>query len=304
MNIHIQQLRYFLELAKQLNFTKAAMNLYIAQPALSQQIADMEKQLGVTLFERTSRSVSLTPAGEILQKAAPSLLAKMDTIHHQLLSAQAGLRGNLKIGYTSSFQTGLPNVLKNHQTFYPDVAVELFCGTIRDMQTAILNQDADVVFSLLHEEMLFNRSGLSHKKLWQEGLHLIMRKDHPFALSGGKDYSLLQDVGICILDDETVPELSRLVHSIFDEIGISSRNVTTNKAWGPILIQLLNNMAVSVFSTHDCDQFCSYHKELVSFPIKQDCLNFCIIWNPKSTNAALPLFLDVVETSHNNVETE
>ena len=304
MDIHLQQLRYFLELANQLNFTKAAMNLSIAQPALSQQIADLEKQLGVTLFERTSRSVSLTPAGEILKKAAPALLAKINTIHKQLLSAQAGMLGNLKIGYTSSFQTGLPNVLKNHETFYPDVAVELFCGTIRDMQTAILNQDADVVFSVLHDEMSFLHRGLAHKLLWQEDLHFIMRRDHPFALSGGTDYSLLQDSTFCLLDDNCIPDFGSLVHSIFDEIGFSAKTITTSYTWGPILIQLENKNAVSVFSTHDCSQFCSYNKELISFPIKKNCLSFCVIWDPKSTNAALPLFLDVVETSHNNVETE
>lgn len=304
MNIHIQQLRYFLELAKQLNFTKAAINLYIAQPALSQQIADLEKQLGVTLFERTSRSVSLTPAGEILQKAAPELLQRMDTIHQQLLSAQAGLRGNLKVGYISSFQTGLPKILKNYQAFYPDVAVELFCGTIQEMRTSIKNLDADIVFGLLHKEMPFEGSGLARKGLWQEDLHLVLRKDHPFAQSGGQDYSLLREDTLCLLADETVPEFQRLVHGICDEIGLSFRKVITHKDWGPILIQIDNGTAVSVFSTRDSNLFCAYQKDLISFPIKQDCLNFSAIWNPKSTNTALPLFLDVLDTSYSNVTTE
>lgn len=301
MDIHMQQLRYFMELAKQLNFTKAAMNLYIAQPALSQQIADMEKQLGVTLFERTSRSVSLTPAGEILKKAAPDLLTKMDSIHQQLLSAQAGLLGNLKIGYQSSFQSGLPRILQNYQAFYPDVAVELFCGTTREMQNAIRNQDADIVLTLLHEEMLFDHSDLGQKEFWREDLNLVIRKDHPFALSGGQDYSLLQDETFCLLDDDAVPDYQRLIYKYCTEAGIPITKVTTCKTLGPILILIETGMAVSIFSTTNANQFCSYQNELTFFPIKKNCLNYCALWNPKSKNAALPLLLDVIETSLSNI---
>ena len=71
-------MRYFMELAKCLNFTKAAANLYVAQPTLSQQIAELESQLGVTLFNRNSRNVTLTPAGKILQEAYPSFEAQLE----------------------------------------------------------------------------------------------------------------------------------------------------------------------------------------------------------------------------------
>jgi len=302
MDIHLQQLRYFQELAKQLNFTRAAMNLYIAQPALSQQIADMEKQLGVTLFERTSRSVSLTPAGEILQKAAPDLLNKIESINQQLLSAQAGLRGNLKIGYQSSFQSGLPRILQNYQAFYPDVAVDLFCGTTKELHNAIRNQDADIVLTLLHDEMLFDHIDLGQKDLWQEDLHLVLRKDHPFALSGGQDYSLLRDDTFCLLDDEAVPDYQRLIYNCCTEIGLSIAKITTCKSWGPILVQVETGMAVSIFSTTNANYFCTYHKDLTFFPIKRNCLNYCALWNPKSKNAALPLFLDVMDTSISNIK--
>lgn len=77
MNVNTQQMRYFMELARCLNFTRAAANLYVAQPTLSQQIAELEAQLGVTLFIRNSRSVALTPAGEILYKSYPNLEAQI-----------------------------------------------------------------------------------------------------------------------------------------------------------------------------------------------------------------------------------
>ena len=297
MDIHTQQLRHFMELAKCLNFTKAAMNLYIAQPALSQQIADLEKQLGVTLFERTSRSVSLTPAGEILQKSCPEILNRMDSIHQQLLSAQAGLRGNLKIGYISSFQPFLPKILQKHQTLYPDVSVELFCDSIKEIQTALRNQDADIIFTVLHAETQQEVRDYARRDFWQEGLCLVLRKDHPFALSGGKDYSLLRDSTFSLLDDDTVPGFRHLMNRLCGEIGLPMTKVTTCKSWSPIAIQMDTGSAVSVFSTRDSNLFCSYHENLVNFPIQENCLTYCALWNSKSKNAALPLFLDVLEST-------
>ena len=66
--IEIRQLQYFLAVAEQLNFSKAAKMLYVTQPLLSQQIAELEKQLNVQLFSRSRRSVSLTPAGNDSKK--------------------------------------------------------------------------------------------------------------------------------------------------------------------------------------------------------------------------------------------
>lgn len=296
MDIHTQQLRHFMELAKCLNFTRAAMNLYIAQPALSQQIADLEKQLGVTLFERTSRSVTLTPAGEILQKACPEILNRINSVQQQLLSAQAGLRGSLKIGYLSAFQSTLPKLVQKYRDLYPDVAVELFLGSIKETRTALRSQDADIIFTAVHPEMREEDNTLTRRTLWQEGMCLVMRRDHPFALSGGRDYALLHDSVFSLLDDETVPGFQRLVQNICAETGIPLNHVTTSKSWGPIGIQMETGMAVSIFSTHDSEQFCAYHKELVSFPIRDNCLTFCSVWNPKSKNAALPLFLDILDS--------
>jgi len=296
MDIHTHQLRYFLELAKCLNFTKAAMNLYIAQPALSQQIADLEKQLGVTLFERTSRSVSLTAAGALLQKAAPDILSRLESVHQQLRSAQAGLRGNLKIGYLSSFQSGLSGLMGKYRESYPDVAVELFCGSIREMQTAILSQNADIVFSVLHQDMLDEIGRLSKKDLWQEGMCLVMRKNHPFALSGGQDYSLLQNTRFILMDDSFVPEFRNMVHRICAERSIPISEITTSKSGGPIVIQLETGMDASFFSTRDSNNICAYHSDLVSFPVAENCLSFCAVWDPKSKNPALPLFLDTLDS--------
>lgn len=285
-----------MELAKCLNFTKAAMNLYIAQPALSQQIADLEKQLGVTLFERTSRSVTLTPAGEILKESCPDILNKIGSIHQQLLSAQAGLRGSLKLGYSEAFQTVLPDIVHEFQENYPDVAVELFNGTLKDLQNAFRNKDADVVFTVVDQNALQEINHLSHRVLRKEGLSLIIRKDHPFITSGGHDYSLLHDETITLVHKDTAPGIQSVIQAVTGEIGIPISRLTICKTCGPIFIQAESGMCISIFPTSIADLACAHHTNLTAVPINDDCLFHCAIWNPDSKNAALPLFLDVLET--------
>lgn len=304
MDISTQQLRHFMELAKHLNFTKAAMNLYIAQPALSQQIADLEKQLGVTLFNRTSRSVSLTPAGEILQQACPEILRKMDRIQKTLLAAQAGMRGNLTIGHISAFQRVLPQIVQKYLSLYPDVAVDFCYGNLKDMKDSLRNQESDIVFSGVYPEMFQESDTLTMRPLWTEDICLLVRKDHPFARSGGQDYSLLRNETFSILDDTIILDYLCIVQKLLQERGLSGANITAGNSWATIMLQVEAGMTVSVFSEHDCTISCTYRDDLTYFPIRKDCLTFCALWNPNSQNASLPLFLDVLDAAFQSYETE
>ena len=78
--MEFRQLEYFLGVASELHFSRAADKLFIAQPALSRQIQQLEKNLGVLLFERNKRNVKLTPAGEYLREEAKQVLSQLDNI--------------------------------------------------------------------------------------------------------------------------------------------------------------------------------------------------------------------------------
>lgn len=97
--MELRQLHYFVVLAHKLHFTQAAEELAIAQPALSQQIQALERELGLALFERTSRRIRLTDAGQALLTHAESVLARMDLLYEEM-QAYAGLqRGRLHLGF-------------------------------------------------------------------------------------------------------------------------------------------------------------------------------------------------------------
>lgn len=295
LDIHTRQLRYFMELAKCLNFTKAAMNLYIAQPALSQQIADLEKQLGVTLFERNSRSVVLTPVGKILQSACPEILNKLESVKQQVLWAQAGLRGSIKIGYLDVFQPILPAIVQEFRQLYPDVALEFYSGNLKELKAALENRDVDVGFAWINVRAMPQTNPPSYNILWQEDLCIAVCKDHPFATSGGTDYSLLENETFILIDDSTSPGFQFIAQEVSSEAGLLIKNLKNSKKFGSIIMQVEAGMGVSILpSRMKSFTFCAT-ENIVFIPLKRECMDFGIAWYPDSKNATLPLFLELLE---------
>src|SRR5215211_7136078 len=102
MSPEVRLLRYFLAVADELNFTRAAEQLGIAQPALSAQIRRLEAQLDVRLLERTTRSVQLTDAGRIVHERGPAALAALERVWEAAQRAGRGETGRLRVAYSRS----------------------------------------------------------------------------------------------------------------------------------------------------------------------------------------------------------
>ena len=124
--MELRHLRYFVAVAEERHFGNAARRLSIAQPPLSQQIKAFEAQLGVTLFERTTRSVSLTPAGEVLLERAQVLLVELDTLQSEVRRVHAGAEGILRLGSTGSAAYHvLPRLLRKARREIPGLELDV-----------------------------------------------------------------------------------------------------------------------------------------------------------------------------------
>jgi len=132
--MELRHLRYFVAVAEELHFTRAAQRLNIAQPPLSQQIRALEAELGVALFVRSRRSVALTDAGSALLERARALLAAAQALPEVLQRVARGEEGELRIGFTSTLPLTrvLRDVVADHRRALPRVALQL-----REMHTAL-----------------------------------------------------------------------------------------------------------------------------------------------------------------------
>jgi DNA-binding transcriptional LysR family regulator len=126
MNLDLRQLRYFIAVAEELHFGKAAERLHMTQPPLSQTILQLEELLGAPLFERSRRAVALTPAGEALLPEARRLLAQAGTLPELVRRAAAGEQGRLSLAFVSSADYSvLPPFLRRYRGAYPQVQIAL-----------------------------------------------------------------------------------------------------------------------------------------------------------------------------------
>src|ERR1700758_3430704 len=130
--MEIRHLRYFCVLAEQLHFTKAALLLNVAQPALSHQIKQLEEELGTQLVERSNRRVRLTAAGDVFLARAARILEQLDTAARETVRAGQGEAGSLVIGVVSTAVCSvLPELLRKFRRESPQISLD-----IREMEPA------------------------------------------------------------------------------------------------------------------------------------------------------------------------
>jgi DNA-binding transcriptional LysR family regulator len=158
--LDLRKLRYFVAVAEELHFGRAAARLYIAQPVLSRQIRKLEQELGTDLLERTSRNVALTPAGAQLLEEARSLLTAADATRRRMDDLAQG-EASLTIGFFAGDEFTSP--LQAFAAQYPDVRIDLLRVYWQDQTDVLLNGRADVAFVHLPVddrglELLFVRS--------------------------------------------------------------------------------------------------------------------------------------------------
>lgn len=124
--MELRQLRYFVAVAEELHFGRAAKRLFISQPALSFDIRKFEETLGVQLLSRTNKAVALTNAGEVLLGEARRLLLQAAEAERLTVRSASGLAGRLRIGFVHSMlYRGLPDAVRRFEADYPGVEIVL-----------------------------------------------------------------------------------------------------------------------------------------------------------------------------------
>ncbi|MGL4288850.1 MAG: LysR family transcriptional regulator, partial [Phreatobacter sp.] len=180
MNIELRHIRYFIAVAEELHFGRAADRLGISQPPLSQQILALEREIGARLLERSNRRVELTEAGKLFLKEAAEILGKVDSAATLAARLHRGQIGEVKIGFFGSapFVDAFQRLIFGFRQRHPSVNLVL-----REMPTyqqvdAILDGRLDVGFVRPLEPQ---PASIDSVEIWREPLMVVLRSDHPLA---------------------------------------------------------------------------------------------------------------------------
>lgn len=227
--IALRHLRYFVVLARELHFHRAADLLFISQPALSKQIQQLEAYLGVSLLLRDRKRVSLTAAGEYLLAEAPALLAQVDRLAGHLQAISSGEEGEVRIGFVgSAMHSVIPPLLLCLQAELPKIRSSLEELSIQQ-QLAMLRQDRlDIGFIRPYQLP----AGIVAKPIYAESFSLVLPADHPLEADNFQTMAALREAPFVFFSPAYSPEYFEKVISICRDAGfypkISHNSVHAN----------------------------------------------------------------------------
>ncbi|WP_167504763.1 LysR family transcriptional regulator [Streptomyces malaysiensis] len=178
--MELQQMRYVVAVAETNSFTRAAERCLVVQSALSHQIARLEKELGARLFERTSRRVWLTPAGEAFLPAARQCLDAAERAAAEVAAAVGEVRGRLAVGLIPTVTAvDIPGALRDFRERYPHVRIRLRVGASDDLVEQVKEGAIDVAF--LGLPTTARPRGVAAHELARDRLVAVVAPDHPLA---------------------------------------------------------------------------------------------------------------------------
>jgi DNA-binding transcriptional LysR family regulator len=182
--MNVRQLEYFVAVADELNFTRAAARCHVAQSALSYQVSRLEREHGVTLFERTSRSVRLAAAGELLLPRARHILTEIDTAGSELAALTGVVTGRLQLGMIGSTDQAAPSVERALAAFHhrhPAVEIAIRDTGSHHMAEQVRSGELDLAFVGLFADQVSPE--LVHRVLAVEPLVAVVDAGHALAAS-------------------------------------------------------------------------------------------------------------------------
>ncbi len=223
-----RQLRYFIAVAEELSFTRAALRLHLSQPPLSQQIQSLEKDLGVRLLERNRRNVALTEPGRLFLEQARQILAKADAARSQAVAAASGYSGQLRLAYTVSvsFHPAFPRTLLHYRQIAPDVQLQL-CEMYTQAQfPALLAGQIDVGFVRDEPSLAQDARHLRLTIIVREPLLIALPAGHPLA---NRTVLQLKEVA----EDVFVSQPRKLAATLYDRLV----KLANNAGFEPVIAQ-------------------------------------------------------------------
>lgn len=213
MNIELRHLRYFLAVAEEKHFGRAAARLHMAQPPLSSQIKQLESELDTLLFERTTRKVELTEAGRLLVDRARQILADLDAAEFDVAEVGRGAAGVLRVGFSGTATYRLmPEILRLAQSELPNVRLQISGEMLTpQMETALLENRLDV--AILRPPVQSTEIGID--EIEQTPLAMVLPLNHPLALDSGP-HEILSIASLAGADLVSYPRNSSVASAVWE----------------------------------------------------------------------------------------
>lgn len=221
--MELRYLRYFVAVAREQHFTRAAKALGISQPPLSQQIKRLEQEVGTPLLRRLTRGVELTEAGEAFYEDACKILAMSDAALEKARGIARGLNGSLSIGITSSdaFHPHIFRLICQYQQQNPSVTICQVEANMAYLITMLAEGELDIAFVRLPCD---NSKNFELKIIDREPMVIALHRTHPLAKYESLSLAQLKDTPLILFPQEVAPGCYERVYTCCEHAGIDMQN--------------------------------------------------------------------------------
>ncbi|NTV91557.1 MAG: LysR family transcriptional regulator [Clostridiales bacterium] len=174
------QIEYFLTLVKHMNFTAAAKELFVSQPAISKQINALEKEVGAPLFFRTSRTVRLTPSGDIMHEKLSLIMDMYNSAVKEAHDAYAIQSGSIRLGILDqwNFNDLYKKSIVSIEEEFPNINLYTECHSFTGLINALENNNLDMIITILPE--VIGKNNIRYEEIGETQAVLVMRKSNQF----------------------------------------------------------------------------------------------------------------------------
>lgn len=302
MGMNLLGMRYFISVAEYASFTKASEHLFVTQPTLSRQILDLEEELGVQLFVRGRRSLTLTPQGKLFLREATEIIKRCDDLPALLKEkndAKGDVIGLLRIGYQSFLDTTLMNdTLQAVTGSHPRIDFLLLRGTPPELKHYLLIDKCDVVFVL--QAYVEGIPGITCLQRQANKLRLAIPRDHPLAKGDAIRMKDLANENFIMLDRKISPMVVDYATSLCMQNGFSpNASYYVNNAEKAMLLVASGK---GVAFLHSMNNVNSSQVKVMRIADVDDDLGIMLAYKTENANPIIQLFLAALQERREQTE--
>ncbi|MCK6255602.1 LysR family transcriptional regulator [Fictibacillus sp. KIGAM418] len=243
----IKQLQYFIEVAKYNSFTRAADALFITQPTISKMIKNLEDELGVVLFDRSRKGLTLTDAGQTIFDQAKLVDKAFNNLEMELDNLLGLKKGHIRIGLPPIFDPRLfPKLIGSFHDRYPHITFELMEDGSKKIEEEVASLQLDIGVVVLPT----NNDMFQHFAFMEEDLRLIIHPDHPLAVRDEINLAELREESFILFNKDFV--LHDRIISSCNQAGFSPHITSESSQWSFIEEMVVCKLGVSLLPESIC----------------------------------------------------
>ncbi|BAZ37335.1 LysR family transcriptional regulator [Calothrix sp. NIES-4101] len=291
-NIELRHLRYFLAVAEELNFGRAAERLNITQPSLSRQIQNLEKELDILLFERNQRQIKLTLPGQIFLAEVEQIMIRFDQGMRVAKRASCGEIGQLTVGFQgSSMYDIIPVSIKAFRDRFPDVEIVMQHMTTSEQVIALGKNDLDVGFVTPP----ITDTNLEVEILLQEPLILALPENHPLAAQSEIAITTLANEPLIVASRDRGCGLYEQIFDVYQRAGLRPNFVCAAREMQVMLGFVAAGIGISLLPSH----VKNFQRTGVVYRVltpEAPIVGLSIAWKAENLTPALSAFLEIIRS--------